>query len=94
MRRARLTYPGAFHHVMNRGIRGEYIFPDDADKRIFLEFLAEKAKILGVHLIGYCVMNNHYHVLLENNSGRMSALLKVVNGSYGIYYRRKHGGQG
>lgn len=53
-----------------------------------------KTILLGVHLIGYCVMNNHYHVLLENSSGRMSALLKQVNGSYGIYYRRKHGGKG
>ena len=94
MRRARLTYPGAFHHVMNRGIRGEYIFPDDGDKRTFLAILSKKAKLLGVRLIGYCVMNNHYHVLLENSSGRMSSLLKVVNGAYGIYYRRKHGGKG
>jgi REP element-mobilizing transposase RayT len=94
MRRARLTYPGAFHHVVNRGIRGEYIFTDDGGKKVFLEILAEKAKLLGVRLIGYCVMNNHYHVLLENSSGRMSALFKIVNGSYGIYYRRKHGGKG
>jgi putative transposase len=94
MRRARLTYPGAFHHVMNRGIRGEYIFPDDGEKQVFLEILSEKAKILGVRLLGYCVMNSHYHLLLENSSGRMSALLKQVNGSYGIYYRRKHGGKG
>lgn len=79
---------------MNRGIRGEYIFSDDADKKIFLEILAEKAKLLGARLIGYCVMSNHYHVLLENISGRMSALLKIVNGSYGIYYRHKHGGNG
>ena len=59
-----------------------------------MEILFEKTKLLGVRLIGYCVMNNHYHILLENSSGRMSALLKVVNGSYGIYYRRKHGGKG
>jgi REP element-mobilizing transposase RayT len=94
MRRARLTYPGAFHHVMNRGIKGEYIFPDDGDKKVFLEILSEKTNILGVRLLGYCIMNNHYHLLLENSSGRMSALLKQVNGSYGIYYRRKHGGKG
>jgi REP element-mobilizing transposase RayT len=79
---------------MNHGIKGEYIFPGDGDKKVFLEILSEKAKILGVRLLGYCVMNNHYHVLLENSSGRMSALLKQVNGSYGIYYRRKHGGKG
>jgi len=94
MRRARLTYPGAFHHVVNRGIKGEYIFPGDVDKQTFLEILSEKAAILGVRLIGYCVMSNHFHLLLENSSGRMSDLLKQVNGSYGIYYRRRHGGKG
>ncbi len=79
---------------MNRGIRGEFIFPDDEDKQTFLEILSERAKLLGVRLVGFCVMNNHYHLLLENSSGRMSSLLKVVNGSYGIHYRRKHGGKG
>jgi putative transposase len=94
MRRERLTYPGAFHHVMNRGIKGEYIFPGDKDKEILLEHLSKRAAILGIRIIGYCLMNNHYHLLLENISGRMSGLLKQVNGAYGIYYRRKHGGKG
>lgn len=94
MRRERLTYPGAFHHVTNRGIKGEYIFPGDKDKEIFLEHLSKRATILGIRIIGYCLMNNHYHLLLENVSGRMSGLLKQVNGAYGIYYRRRHGGKG
>ena len=94
MRRERLTYPGAFHHVMNRGINGQYIFPGDRDKEIFLEFLHKRASILGVRIIGYCLMNNHYHLLLENVSGRMSGLLKQVNGAYGIFYRFHHGGTG
>jgi REP element-mobilizing transposase RayT len=94
MRRERLTYPGAFHHVMNRGINGETIFPADRDKEIFLEFLYKRASILSVRIIGYCLMNNHYHLLLENVSGRMSDLLKQVNGAYGIYYRHKQGGKG
>jgi REP element-mobilizing transposase RayT len=94
MRRERLTYPGAFHHVMNRGINGEYIFPGDEDKEIFLEHLSKRATILGIRIIGYCLLSNHYHLLLENVSGRMSGLLKQVNGAYGIYYRHKHGGKG
>lgn len=94
MRRERLTYPGAFHHVMNRGINGEFIFPGDGDKERFLDFLHKRASILGVRIIGYCLMNSHYHLLLENISGRMSGLLKQINGAYGIYYRRQHGGKG
>jgi REP element-mobilizing transposase RayT len=79
---------------MNRGINGEYIFPKDKDKAIFLEHLSKRAPILGIRIIGYCLMSNHYHLLLENSSGRMSGLLKQVNGAYGIYYRRHHGGKG
>lgn len=79
---------------MNRGIKGEYIFPDDADKKVFLEIVAEKSKNLHIRHLGYCILSNHYHLLLENSSGRMSDFLKQVNGSYGIYYRRKHGGKG
>ena len=79
---------------MNRGINGEFIFPGDRDKEIFLELLQKRASILGVRIIGYCLMSNHYHLLLENRSGRMSGLLKQVNGAYGIYYRRHHGGKG
>jgi REP element-mobilizing transposase RayT len=79
---------------MNRGINGESIFPRDGDKGIFLEFLYKRASILGVRIIGYCLMSNHYHLLLENVSGRMSDLLKQVNGAYGIYYRHKYGGKG
>ena len=89
-----MTYPVAFHHVMNRGINGECIFPGDKDKEIFLEHLSKRAAILGIRIIGYCLMSNHYHLLLENVSGRMSGLLKQVNGAHGIYSRRKHGGKG
>ncbi len=94
MRRARLTFAGAFHHVMNRGIGGENIFPDDAAKSAFLKILAESKKSLGVRVIGYCIMSNHYHLLLENQSGRMSELMKRVNGTYGIYFRHRFGGRG
>ncbi len=75
MKRSRHTYPDAFHHGMSRDIRGEYIFPDDGDKKIFLEILSEKAKLPNVRLIGYCVMSNHYHVLLENSRGNRKYFL-------------------
>jgi putative transposase len=78
---------------MNRRIKGEYIFSGDKDNEIFLEHLSKRATILGIRIIGNCLMNNHYHLLLENIFGCMSVLLKQVNGAYGIYYRRKHVGK-
>jgi hypothetical protein len=49
MRRERLTYPGDFHHVMNRGINGETIFPGDKDKEVFLEIIFKRVSIPKSH---------------------------------------------
>ena len=94
MRQARLTYEGAFHHVTNRGIKGEDIFPGNSEKVQFLEYLKEYSKKLHIRLLAYCVMDNHYHLIIQNLSGRMSDFLKLVNGSYGMFYRKTHGGKG
>lgn len=94
MRIARVTYKGAYHHVMNRGIRGEHIFPDDSAKGYFLRAIREKTKILKIRLFAYCVMDSHYHLVLQNSSGRLSEFMKRVNGQYGIYYRNRYGGKG
>jgi len=72
MRRARITYEGAFHHVMNRGIKGEAIFSGDLEKSQFLDYLKEFSQKLRIRLLAYCVMDNHYHIIIQNSSGRMS----------------------
>jgi REP element-mobilizing transposase RayT len=94
MRRARITYPGAFHHVMNRGHSGEDIFYGNKNKSQFLDFLADASKKLKIRIFAYCLMNNHYHLVLENSSGKMSECLKRLNGQYGMYYRKVIGGKG
>jgi REP element-mobilizing transposase RayT len=94
MRRARITYPGAFHHVMNRGIEGKDIFSDDTDKDIFLRILKEKSKKLRIRLLVYCIMNNHYHLVLQNSSGMLSDFMRELNGEYGMVYRKRKGGRG
>ena len=47
-----------------------------------------------IRIFAYCVMDNHYHLVLENSSGRMSDFLKLLNGQYGMYYRKMYGGKG
>jgi REP element-mobilizing transposase RayT len=94
MRRARITYEGAFHHVMNRGLNGEEIFLDSRCKSTFLDYLEVISKKLKVSILAYCVMNTHYHMIIENSSGRMSDFLKDLNGQYGSYYRKRFGGKG
>ena len=94
MRRARITYQGAYHHVMNRGYEGKPIFKNVTEKEFFLELLKIYSEKLRIRIFSYCIMDNHYHLILENSSGRMSDFLKQLNGNYGSYYRKEHGGKG
>lgn len=94
MRKARVTYTESYHHVMNRGIQGEEIFSDGRAKVYFLEIMEEKSENLKMRIFAYCLMDNHYHLILRNSSGRLSEFMKQLNGQYGIYYRKKKGGRG
>jgi len=94
MRRARLTFEGAFHHCVNRGHGREGILAGEKDKRVFLNILAEASKRLKIRVLAYCLMNSHYHLVIENSSGRMADFFKLLNGEYGTYYRKRHGGTG
>ena len=94
MRQPRLTFPGAFHHCMNRGINGEEIFSGDDHKRAFVDLLAEKTGKYRIRLIAYCIMDNHYHLVLQNASGRMSDFFRNLNTHYAFYYRKTMGGKG
>lgn len=89
-----MTYPGAFHHSMNRGVNGEAILAGDTHKEAFLQMLAEKTARYRIRLLAYCLMDNHYHLVLQNTSGRMSDFFRNLNTQYGFYYRRAMGGQG
>lgn len=94
MRRARITFRGAYHHVMNRGYEGKPIFKDIKDKENFLTFLKTYSEKLNIRIFSYCIMTNHYHLILENSSGRMSDFLRQLNGNFGGSYRAEHGGKG
>lgn len=94
MRRARITYKGAYHHVMNRGHEGKEIFFDDSSRFYFLDSMRNKAEKLKIEIFCYCIIPNHYHILLQNSSGKLSEFMKQLNGQYGMYYRKRKGGTG
>jgi REP element-mobilizing transposase RayT len=60
-RKARIQYPGALYHAVNRGDRREVIFQGDQDRRRFVETLAEAYEKTGWQVHAYCLMNNHFH---------------------------------
>lgn len=94
MRRGRLTYTGAFHHGMNRGHEGKMIFAGNDAKEHFLEIMADAGKKLKIRILAYCVMGSHYHLVIQNSSGRMADFFKRLNGEFAIAYRARYGGRG
>ncbi len=87
MRRVRLTFEGAYHHAMNRGIHGQEIFAPTQHKTQFLDLLQESSNKFKIRILAYCIMKNHYHLILENSSGKMSEFFRHLDGQYGTYYR-------
>ncbi len=94
MRRARFTFEGAFHHVMNRGHNKSIIFPTRSDKFYFINLIHLKAKLLRIKILAYTIMDNHYHIILQNTSNKLSDFMKQINSIYATYFRKKYGGCG
>ena len=87
----RLEVPGGVYHVMSRGNERRDIFLDDADRRHFLDILGSVAERLNVLCHTYCLMGNHYHLLLETPDGNISLAIRQLNGVYAQSFNRRHG---
>jgi len=86
----RIEYPGAFYHVLNRGHRQEPIVLDVRDREQFLSDLGRMADLFRVLIHSYCLMTNHYHLILETPEGNLSRAVQWLNVSYATYYNRRH----
>jgi len=87
----RLEFPGAVYHLTARGDRREDIFLDDADRLTFLELLAKEVHQQRWRLYAYCLMSNHYHLLIETPEGRLVDGMRRLNGVYTQAFNRRHG---
>jgi REP element-mobilizing transposase RayT len=79
---------------MNRGINGDDIFSGNKSKSMFLDLMEDTVRKLKIRILAYCIMNNHYHLILENSSGRMSDFFLQLNGQYGMMFRKLNGEHG
>ena len=77
-RQARVKSSTGIYHVMFKGIDSRNIFMDDEDKMVFMEKLNRAKETGEFKIYAYCLMDNHYHLILENSSGRMSDFLKLT----------------
>ena len=86
----RLEFPGAVYHVTSRGDRREPIFEDDEDRDAFLMVVAQATERFDAVVLAYCLMGNHYHVVIHTRRGNLSRLMQQLNGVYTQAYNRRH----
>ncbi|UJP05496.1 MAG: transposase [Nitrosomonas sp.] len=86
----RLEFPGAIYHVTARGNAQAAIFLDDEDRLLFLAAVAEAVSHFGWLCHAYCLMDNHYHLLIETPDGNLSQGMRQVNGVYTQRFNRRH----
>src|SRR6185369_9941718 len=80
--------PGAWHHVMNRGIAKRTLFESEVDIRTFLSRLACAARAGRVEVHAFCILTTHFHLLLRSPQGRLSEALHHVQNSYSRWFNR------
>lgn len=81
----RIQFEGAWYHVMNRGIAHKQIFFSTKHKQMFLTFLAEIYKIYGIETHAYCLMDNHYHLIIHTPRGNLSDAIQYLNSKFAQY---------
>lgn len=86
----RLEFAGALYHVTSRGDRREAIYRDDDDRRAWLDTVQLVCKRFNFVVHAFCLMTNHYHLLVETVEGNLSQGMRQLNGLYTQHFNRRH----
>ena len=87
----RIEYAGALYHVTSRGDRQEDIFLTDEDRHLFLSITGEVCERFNWSVHAYCLMDNHYHLVVETPDGNLAKGMRQLNGVYTQRFNRAHG---
>lgn len=86
----RIEYPGAWYHVMNRGRNAEKVYYDKLDYQMFVELLEETSETWNIRITAYCLMPNHYHILVQTPDANIARSMRHINGVYTQRFNRRH----
>ena len=89
-RQARRKSNSGIYHIMLRGINQQIIFEDDEDRERLIETLVKYREISGYKVYAYCLMGNHFHLLLKTEDEDLDLIVKRIAGSYVYWYNRKY----
>ena len=90
----RIEFDGALYHVTSRGDRKEAIYDDTRDREQFLRILGDVIGIYNWICPAFCLMGNHYHLLIETPDANLSKGMRQLNGVYTQASNRRHGREG
>lgn len=90
----RIEYPGAWYHVMNRGAGRKKLFYEDKHRDEFLGLLQQVTDRFGAEFHAYCLMGNHYHLLVHTPEGNLQRIMRHINGVYTQQFNRWMGSDG
>ena len=86
----RLEFAGALYHITSRGDGREAIYLSDGDRELYLEVFAEVCEHCNWLCHAYCLMGNHYHLLVETPDANLSKGMRHLNGVYTQRFNRRH----
>ena len=90
----RIEFAGAWYHVMNRARLGQDAFPAREDYLGFIELLMDASEIFNMRVAAYCLMTNHYHLLIQTPDANLSRCMRHINGVYTQRYNARNGYDG
>ena len=93
-RRPRIQYPGAWHHVTNRGAARQDVFLDKRDRRLFLSLIGQSVERFGIEIHAYCLMGNHYHLLVRTPEPNLDLAVHHFASNYVRAFNLRHGRDG
>ncbi|MDZ5471858.1 transposase [Bacillus sp. 31A1R] len=89
-RAKRIWSPEHFHHVTSRGNWRDYLFRGNRDFMYFLRLLSYIHRNHAIEITSYCLMSNHYHLLLRSKEASLSSIMSRINKSYSDYYNYRY----
>ena len=88
-RKPRIEIAG-YYHIINRGVEQRDIFQEEEDYTYFEELLCTHAKSHNITIHNFCLMSNHYHLLVEIEQENLSKFMRQINMNYAIYFNKKN----
>jgi REP element-mobilizing transposase RayT len=92
--RPRPQVAGGVYHVTTRGNRGQLIFANQLDPSLFVHLVSKNVRRLGWRCHSFCLMPNHYHLLIETPEPNLSIGMQRLNGIYARWFNHAHGYSG